>query len=186
MIVTYVPYCPYYFGEPKGEDVGGTVNDFFDKRMLEFDWCFVSEHDVMATTHDWYRRMERHAEAHPDAILMPLRWYCHSSNPALKPRGDRLPDLTNIEQHFELGARLAECYDGESETVDVQASPLAALWLLSKETWRKAGGFPHGFKGYDRQFYKRAREQEIEIRVMLDVYFMHAKRAALQGREKPR
>ncbi len=177
MIYTYIPYCEKGKGIPEGKDVGLAMNQFMEL-LGKDDWAFLGEHDVMPTTADWFRRMERATRAIPDAgFFVPKRYFCDPSNNYLAPAGMGTgPPSTDITVHYEIGKAVAERYDGQlTDITDPPGANISALWLISRKSWERAGGFDSGYKGIDRRFHGKVKRAGMRCYLLEDVYMAHFK-----------
>jgi GT2 family glycosyltransferase len=181
MIIAAIPYCPANEGKPKpepGKDLGYAINQFFD-RLRPGDWGLILDHDLMLTTRDWYRRMERAVLTHPDAGFFTTMRY-----PAVNlwsvPAGIDKKKIYDIRYHRQLGKHIAEIHEGK--IVDVTdwkklkpAAPTSGIFLVARNVWKKIGGFKNGFKHIDHDFHKRVMDSGLRCYLMRDVYMYHAK-----------
>ncbi len=176
LIFTYVPYCPAHIDG--GVGFGSAINEFMSL-LRDDDWAFISEHDALPTTPDWFRRLEHHASMHPDAILMPLRhWTGKATARVFAPPEAKGPEvIMDFAEHMRLGRAVARRGPAEATPIpDSYRAPIPALWLLKKSTWSRVGGFKSGWDETDIEFGTRARERGVPILIMQDVYIAHFKR----------
>jgi len=187
MIIVFTPYCPKNEGKsPKpGMDLGYANNECMS-RLNPDDWGFFLEHDLLATTSNWYRHLELAVKSHPEAgFFTTLRWpgpkQSRWSIPDFSKSGKKVRAMT-WKDHKKWSQKLEKRCWGDFQDVTVSeklpgGNPTSGIFLLSRRVWKEVGGFKNGFKEaqIDHDFHRRVREAGYTIYLMRGLYFYHQK-----------
>ena len=177
MIIAAIPYCPRDEGSVPGPglDLGHAINQHFE-RIRDDDWLLTLDHDLMLTTRDWYRRLERAIEQQPDAGFFTLmRAPASTATLWSQPEGVKR-NSTDIVYHRTFGRELAARENGHLEDV-TDKNVTAGIFLMKKIVWRAVGGWKNGFKAesIDYDMHRRIRSAGYRIYLIRDVYCHHSK-----------
>lgn len=178
MILAAIPYCPATEGavpEP-GKDFGYAINQFFD-RLRDDDWGLVLDHDLMFTTRDWYRRLERAVAKYPDAGFFTLmRAPASEVTRYSEPKGID-SGSNDMAYHWKFGKRWSAETEGQIDDITGQDCT-AGIFLMSKRVWTQVGGFDSGFKAefIDYKMHKKVVAAGLRAYLIRDVYLFHGKR----------
>jgi len=177
-IMTMIPFLP-------GKMLGTCYNEMMEC-LDENQWgCFL-DHDAMFTTTKWYEQIAEAINRFPDAgIFVPRtnRIGCGwMKAPGVSPKNH------DIIYHRKIGREFAEKHGSDVLDVTIWETqpshrPLSGvLMCLSKETWKRVGGFKRGFLGVDNEMHHKIRKLEGKKAYLLTgVYVYHWYRAEGRG-----
>ena len=166
MIHTYIPYCP----KEKGQDLGLAYNTFMEM-IGDDDWACFLDHDATWTTRDWYFQLEEIIEKYPEVGLL-TSITNRIGNPHQKPL--KVPqDNHDIRYHRKVGKQVQD--EHRTTLLDVTNGQLISgvVLLISKKTWKEAGGFKSGFLGVDNDIHTKVKAIGKPVCIMSGVYVYH-------------
>lgn len=172
MIYTHIPFAP----KDKKANLGWCYNNFMEK-IDDNDWAVFLDHDATFTTKKWFSQIEDAIENYPEFGAFTCMMN-RVGNPVHIPKNiDR--NNHNINYHREKGE---EFYLNNNTIVDFNHENYSLLLsgvliIVSKETWKKIGGFKEGFLGVDNCFHIDCLYNKIRVGMMNGLYLYHFYRA---------
>ena len=172
MIHTYIPYAPSSINK----NIGAVYNKFMSM-IGDDDWACFLDHDAMFTTVNWYKQLEDIVGglnlSYRDARLLTA---CTNRIGNIEQRVKGIePQNHNIYYHRKIGKQRQLEYGNSLRECESLIS--GVVILVSKETWKQAGGFSDGFLGVDNDIDKKVRELGYKTYIMEGVYCYHWYRA---------
>jgi len=167
MIHTYIPYAPK---EHEG-NLGWAYNNFMEM-VGEDDWVCFLDHDATFTTTYWYHQLESIIKEHPTIGAFTAM----TNRIGQKEQVIEYVDKNNhdIDYHRKIGKSIQNKFRSEVKILDDYNTLLSGvIILINKQTWRKSGGFKHGFLSVDNDFHMRCLDNGIKVGLMLGVYVYH-------------
>jgi hypothetical protein len=173
MIYTFVPY------KDKNESFRDTCNNFMKLIPNEEDFGIILDHDVMFTTHFWYKQVSKCVEENPDVnaftavtnrIYSKYLW------------ADVDKDNNDVGYHRNMGNKIAEQFGSEvtdiSDTDEHNRGWGGYFMMLRKKTWTEIGGFADKSKnfkggGMDWGTHEVLADKGEKILLMNGVYVYH-------------
>lgn len=167
-----------FAGTPYATDLnyGRACNEFVSL-LPEGSWACLMDHDVMFTTPDWYRILQRVAAAEPGALLGAVTNRCAA--PWQKAR-EAPTDNHDIVRHRLIGQARRDNYRTLLDVTDTMGMAGAVL-CFSKATWQEVGGFADGLLCVDHQFLYGVREVGRRAYLVEGLYVYHWRRAMGDG-----
>ena len=165
-IATMIPYCPQEYGKNLGR-----AYNLLMERLHDGDWACFIDHDACFTTATWYRQLEAIAAAHPAPCVLTAKTNRIGSPWQLVPGVD--PSQHCMSEHRRIGQTLADQFGTQVTDATDRSLMSGVVILLSKETWRRVGGFGDGFLGVDNQLHQAARDLGLPVYLMEGVYVYH-------------
>jgi len=168
MIYNFVAYA-----QGNKENLGATYNKYMEL-IGDDDWACFLDHDAMFTTEDWFRQLGNIIAENPTYGLLTA---CTNriGNPEQKIAS--LTDTHDIMYHRQIGKQLQQQCGNEIKDVTDTHCISGVVMIVSKATWKKAGGFKNGFLGVDNDFHQRVKKAGIKIGVAKGLYVYHYYRA---------
>jgi GT2 family glycosyltransferase/tetratricopeptide (TPR) repeat protein len=178
MIITLIPYCP----RSEGKNLGFAYNELMG-RLRDDDWACFLDHDACFATPDWYAQLEEITAGLTEPCVLTALTNRVGSRWQLAPGVDR--DNHAMDYHRRVGKAIQAASRGVLRDVTHESLMSGVVILLSKETWRRLGGFADGFLGVDNAIHQAARDRGGRVYLMAGVYVYHWYRAdALEGRHE--
>lgn len=143
--------------------------------MGEEDWACFLDHDAIWTTREWYRQLEEAAAFRPDAgmftAVQSRGWQAWQVGPN--------PDSHDMARHRAIGK-------GRLKTrtlldVTVNSGIAGVVMLISKRSWRLAGGFVNGMMCVDHAMHFKLASLGRRVYVIEGLYVYHWRRANGDG-----
>jgi GT2 family glycosyltransferase len=167
MIHTYIPYAP----KEQGNNLGWAYNNFMEI-IPKGDWACFLDHDATFTTRYWYYQLEEVIRRYPDIGLFTSLTNRIGQQKQVVGGVDR--ESHDIAYHRKIGSEL---YNKHYDTVFDFNNPSNLLSgvviLISKDTWKKVGGFIDGFLGVDNDIHSKCLSNNIKVGLMGGVYVYH-------------
>ena len=161
MIQTFIPWR-------EDTNLGAAYNEAMEMLPSDNDWAVLLDHDVMFTTFEWHRQIERAIEVEPYGSFTGVtnRIFC----PWQRAREvDR--DNHDIMYHREIGAdRMRNRW--LSDVTDANGWG-GYIMVLSKAAWRDAGKFVDGQLCVDHNMHFALRRAKRHVFLIEGLYMYH-------------
>ena len=158
-LVTFIPYAD-------DRNLGRACNECM-AMLPEDGWGVILDHDAVFTTPEWHRQLTRAIQLYPEGCFT---GYANRARRPFKAPGTAM-DNHDMAFHRALGAMLLK-----NETIrDVteERAPNGMLIVLSKQAWKKAGGFAQGLHYVDRIMWKSLKMAGYRIYLVEGLYLYH-------------
>ena len=136
----------------------------------EDTWVAFLDHDAMFTTGLWREQLQQAIDENPGAGLITAVTNRIGCRRQIAPG---CPDNHRLREHFDFGHRMMDAHG--SEVIDVTGGPRISgvLLCLSRETWKRIGGFRDGFFGVDNRAHEAVKAAGLRVYMMLGLYLYH-------------
>jgi hypothetical protein len=151
--------------------VGIYINEFFE-RMPEGDWACFTDGDVIHTSSWFGERIETVIRENLDFSMFSC--LTNRTTPQCQIASESTWEENDISVHRNIGDLL--WYKNKTSVEDVTfISPVSGyFFLVSKETWKKSGGFDETMMlGIEWDFCERVKNSGGKIGVMKGIYVYH-------------
>lgn len=169
MIHTYIPYAP----EDHEGDIGWVYNNFM-QHINDDDWACFLDHDACFLTSDWYKQLTKIIKKNPDVGLF-FPFTNRIGQPIQIPKNVD-SNSHDIAYHRKIASKISDTGKYTTQIIPGDQNRWllsGVVILISKQTWKKVGGFKSGFFGVDNNIHVACNNKKIKVGLMNGVYVYH-------------
>lgn len=137
------------------------------------DWILLLDHDVLMVNPEWHYICQQAIQQYPDAALFTC--YCNAytkHNGNVNQRYDAPGLNDSVLDHRRFAKKIFT--ENQFKCNPFSGNSIGFFMLISKEKWRKAGGFrPNGIFGVDFNYINRLRKNKFQTYLIEGLYTLH-------------